>query len=142
TEYNLSLIWCSLVVAFSLKILFSITGLYFRGGDEAIGERSLTIVSGSLFFLTAMIVLIADENFLEFGLVPAYKSFNESAFKLLETHAISEGMGSGPTSMLMVKFFLSIWCAIIGAFFTFPGLRISKMHFDAIKYSSNDPVSL
>ncbi|CAG2113918.1 unnamed protein product [Medioppia subpectinata] len=42
----------------------------------------------------------------------------------------------------MVKFFLSIWCALIGAFFTFPGLRVSKMHFDAIKYSANDRIAL
>ncbi|XP_054162703.1 transmembrane protein 161B-like [Oppia nitens] len=145
-EYNLSLIWCSFVVAFSLKVLLSITGLYFRGGDEAIGERSVTIVSASLFFLSAMIVLIADENFLEFGLVPAYKSFNESAFKLLETHNISDstgsGGGAGPTSFLIIKFCLAIWCAFVGAFFTFPGFRLARMHFDAIKYAQNDHFSL
>ena len=122
---------------FFRKVLFSITGLYFRGGDEAMGERSLCIVSGCLFFLTAMIVLIADENFLEFGLLPAYQSFNESAFKLLESHSIADS-ASGPTSLLMLKFWLAVWCALIGAFFTFPGLRVAKMHFDAITYASGN----
>ena len=152
-EYNLSLIWCSLVVAFSLyvisleyqsidvllyyrKILFSITRLYFKS-DESIGERSLCIVSGSLFFLAAMIVLIADENLLEFGLEPAYRSFNESAFKLLEAHSLLE-TASGPSSLLMLKFWLAVWCGLIGAFFIFPGMRVAKMHLDALTYASGN----
>lgn len=49
------------------KILFSLTALYFHG-EEPIGERSLCLVSGFSFFVLAMVVLIADENFLEFGL--------------------------------------------------------------------------
>jgi hypothetical protein len=163
SEYNLSLVWCSLVIAFSLyelmnillyfinyfifaffysrKILFSITSLYFRGGDEAIGERSMCIVSGCLFFLTAMIVLIADENFLEFGLIPAYKSFNESAIQLLEAHGMADN-ASGPTSLLMFKFWLAIWCGLVGAFFTFPGLRLAKMHLDAIVYAQGNHILL
>lgn len=136
-EYNLSLVWCSLVVAFSLKILFSITALYFRGGDEAIGERSLCLVSGCLFFLTAMIVLIADENFLEFGLIPAYNSFNESAFQLLEAHGMAEN-ANGPTSLLIVKFCLALWSGLIGAFFIFPGLRFAKMHLDSVNYNEGN----
>ena len=88
-----------------------------------------------------MIVLIADENFLEFGLVPAYQSFNQSAFKLLEAHSITDS-ASGPISLLLLKFWLSVWCALIGAFFTFPGLRVAKMHFDAITYAAGNHILL
>lgn len=66
-DVNLSLVWCLLVLGFAVKILFSLTALYFHG-EEPIGERSLCLVSGFSFFVLAMVVLIADENFLEFGL--------------------------------------------------------------------------
>lgn len=124
----------------SRKILFSITGLYFKS-EESIGERSLCIVSGGLFFLLAMIVLIISEDFLEFGLQPAYQSFNESAYKLLETHSLLE-TASGPASLLMLKLWLALWCGLIGALFTFPGLRVAKMHFDALTYASGNHILL
>lgn len=43
--------------------------MYFKG-EEAIGERSLCLTAGFLFFFIAMVVLIADEELLEFGLEP------------------------------------------------------------------------
>ncbi|KAH7945739.1 hypothetical protein HPB49_015009 [Dermacentor silvarum] len=117
-EINLSLVWCLLVLGFAVypcclqknayfavldtwflfsKVLFSLTALYFRG-EEPIGERSLCLVSGFTFFVLAMVALIADEDFLEFGLRDA------------------------------------VWCGLVGAFFTFPGLRYARMHWDAFKY--------
>lgn len=129
-EINLSLVWCLLVLGFAVKVLFSLTALYFRG-EEPIGERSLCLVSGFTFFVLAMVALIADEDFLEFGLRDAYKSFNESSHQFLQTQGLSS---SGPTSQLMFKFSLAVWCGLVGAFFTFPGLRYARMHWDAFKY--------
>lgn len=129
-EINLSLVWCLLVLGFAVKVLFSLTALYFRG-EEPIGERSLCLVSGFTFFVLAMVALIADEDFLEFGLRDAYRSFNESSHQFLQTQGLNS---SGPTSQLMFKFFLAVWCGLVGAFFTFPGLRYARMHWDAFKY--------
>ncbi|XP_037279267.2 transmembrane protein 161-like emei [Rhipicephalus microplus] len=129
-EINLSLVWCLLVLGFAVKVLFSLTALYFHG-EEPVGERSLCLVSGFTFFVLAMVALIADEDFLEFGLRDAYRSFNESSHQFLQTQGLSS---SGPTSQLMFKFFLAVWCGLVGAFFTFPGLRYARMHWDAFKY--------
>lgn len=113
--------------------MFGLTSLYFRG-DEAIGERSMCITSASIFFLISMIVLIADENFLEFGLDSAYTSFNQSAHQFLQMHAMTQTT-SGPASILLFKFALALWSGIIAGFFTFPCLRFAQMHKDALKYS-------
>lgn len=86
-----------------------------------------------------MIVLIADENLLEFGLLPAYSSFNETSTHFLKVHELS-GNASGPTSLLMFKFWLAFWCGLIGAFFTFPGLRFARMHKDSLVYSEGNHV--
>uniref|UniRef100_G3MM91 Transmembrane protein 161B n=1 Tax=Amblyomma maculatum TaxID=34609 RepID=G3MM91_AMBMU len=129
-EVNLSLVWCLLVLGFAIKVLFSLTALYFRG-EEPAGERSLCLVSGFTFFVFAMVVLIADEDFLEFGLHEAYQSFNESSHQFLQNQGLTS---SGPASQLMFKFCLAVWCGLVGAFFTFPGLRYARMHWDAFKY--------
>lgn len=49
------------------KVLYSVTALYFKG-DESSGERSMCITCGCFFFVLAMVVLVIDENLLEFGL--------------------------------------------------------------------------
>ncbi|CAL1292095.1 unnamed protein product [Larinioides sclopetarius] len=134
-EVNLSILWCVLVVGFAAKILLSLTALYFRG-EEAVGERSLCLTAGFLFFFIAMVVLIADEEFLEFGLEPAYSSFNASAHSFLMDQGLDS---SGPASKLMFKLCLALWCGLVGSFFTFPGLRLARMHKDALKYCAERP---
>ncbi|XP_076354715.1 transmembrane protein 161-like emei isoform X1 [Tachypleus tridentatus] len=135
-EINLSMLWCMLVIGFSLKVLFSVTALYFSG-EEALGERSLCLMAGLFFFVVAMAVLITDENILEFGLDAAYTSFNESAYTFLENQGLNS---SGPTSQLMFKLMLAVWCGFIGAFFTFPGFRFARMHQDSLTYCDGSPV--
>ncbi|GIY69627.1 transmembrane protein 161B [Caerostris extrusa] len=111
-EVNLSILWCILVVGFAAKILLSLTALYFRG-EEAVGERSLCLTAGFLFFFIAMIVLIADEDFLEFGLEPAYSSFNASAHSFL----MDQGFRLQWTcSKLMFKLCLALWCRSLDLF--------------------------
>lgn len=135
-ELNLSLVWCLLAIGFAVKMLFSLMKLYFAG-EESIGERSLCITSGGLFFLVAMVVLIADEKVLELGLDPAYASFNESAHRFLERNGVSE-TANGPLSKLIFKFWLAIACGFVGALFTFPGLRFAQMHKDCMLFMAQN----
>jgi len=135
TEVNLSLVWIVLVLIFTYKLLLSLNGLYFEG-EEAGGERSLVLVMGLAYLLFAMMVLVVNEDTLETGLEEAYKSFNNSAAQFLQTNAGLDS--SGPASKLVLKFFIALWCGLIGALFTFPGLRVARMHWDVLKYSEAD----
>lgn len=137
-ELNLSLVWLNLVLVFTLKTMFSLTRLYFKG-DDAIGERSVCLTSGSIYFLVAMVVLSGNESFIELGLNDAYKNFNESARSYLVNHGLTYD-NSGPLSFLLAKFVLALWCGLIGGLFTFPGLRLAQMHKDALKYAEGRPV--
>lgn len=129
-EVNLSMVWCLLVVFFAFKLLTSLTVLYFQT-DESIGERSMCIVAALVYLLVAMVVLIVDESMLETGLEDAYSSFNQSASKFLTEQGLPS---SGPASKIVVKFFIAIGCGILGALFTFPGLRMARMHWDSLKF--------
>lgn len=86
-----------------------------------------------------MIILIADEEMLEFGLVDAYRNFSYNAYRLLESQGVVDN-AYGPSSFLMIKFWLAITCGIIGALFAFPGLRIAQMHFDALVYAEGNQI--
>ncbi|XP_019760773.2 transmembrane protein 161B [Dendroctonus ponderosae] len=129
-EVNLSIIWCFLVVLFAVKLLISLTVQYFRG-EESVGERSTCIVMAFIYLLVAMMVLIIDENTLELGLESAYSTFNTSASAFLNRQGLSS---SGPASKIVIKFFIAIWCSILGAIVTFPGMRIARMHWDLLRY--------
>ncbi|XP_018575628.1 transmembrane protein 161B isoform X2 [Anoplophora glabripennis] len=137
-EVNLSMIWCFLVILFALKLLFGLTIQYFQG-EESVGERSTCIVMGFLYLVISMIVLIIDENVLEIGLENAYNSFNESASAFLAKQELSS---VGPASKIVLKFFIAVWCGILGALFTFPGLRIARMHWDLLKLAESSFDSL
>ncbi|KAK9881000.1 hypothetical protein WA026_014343 [Henosepilachna vigintioctopunctata] len=129
-EINLSMLWCGIVILFTFKLLLSLTVQYFKG-EESVGERSTCIVMGFTYLLISMIILIIDEKTLELGLEQAYSSFNETASVFLEIQGLSS---TGPASKIVLKFFLALWCGILGAVLTFPGLRIARMHWDLLKY--------
>ncbi|CAG0914086.1 unnamed protein product [Notodromas monacha] len=134
TEINLSLLWCLLVLGFTLKILWSVTKLYFLG-DEAMGERSMCIVAGCAYLVVAMALLVVDEDTLELGLDAAYASFKVRAAVFMQERGIEH---DGPASKLILKFALATKAAILGAFLTFPGFRLAQMHWDALrKYGSS-----
>ncbi|KAK4299596.1 hypothetical protein Pmani_028137 [Petrolisthes manimaculis] len=129
-EVNLSMLWCLLAVTFSLKVLFSLSLLYFRGEDSG-GEKAMVVLAYFSFLLVALGTLIVDESRLELGLDLAYSSFNASASAFLNAQGLTS---DGPASKVTFKICLAMTCAMIGAFFTFPGLRLGKMHFDSLKY--------
>uniref|UniRef100_U5EX94 Putative conserved plasma membrane protein n=1 Tax=Corethrella appendiculata TaxID=1370023 RepID=U5EX94_9DIPT len=129
-EINLSMLWCLLVIFFAFKLLASLTVQYFKS-DESIGERSTCIVTGLVYLLIAMMILIVPEHTLEVGLDPAYTSFNKSASNFLQ----GQGLNSvGPASKIVLKFFIAVSCGILGALFTFPGLRMARMHWDSLRF--------
>ncbi len=51
-------------------------------------------------------------------------------------------MYSGPASKLVLKFFIALWCGTIGALFTFPGLRMARMQWDVLTYTSSTTASM
>merc|ERR550525_2040764 len=106
--------------------------MFSMKGEEAGGERSLVMVMGGAYLLFAMMVLVVNEDTLETGLEEAYNSFNNSAAAFLHTNAGLDS--SGPASKLVLKFFIALWCGLIGALFTFPGLRVARMHWDVLRY--------
>uniref|UniRef100_A0A8B9KLX5 Transmembrane protein 161B n=1 Tax=Astyanax mexicanus TaxID=7994 RepID=A0A8B9KLX5_ASTMX len=109
------------------KILFSLTAHYFK--LEEGGERSLCITFAFFFFVKAMAILIVTENYLEFGLETGFANFSESAVQFLENQGLES---QGPISKLTFKLILALLCSLIGAFLTFPGLRLAQMHLDAL----------
>ncbi|KFB48104.1 AGAP004945-PA-like protein [Anopheles sinensis] len=147
TEYQ----W---LVDFSLysAIVYTISE-YFQS-EESIGERSTCIVTGLVYLLIAMMILIVPEHTLEVGLDRAYQSFNQSASSFLEGQGLNSSyvitcndmtneiviivtffsIPSGPASKIVVKFFIAVSCGILGALFTFPGLRMARMHWDSLKF--------
>nr|CAG4641610.1 EOG090X04CK [Eurycercus lamellatus] len=129
-EVNLSMLWCLLLIGFALKSLCSVTGMYFWNA-EAAAERSLVLVGGSFCFVLALALLLIDESNLEIGLDAAYTAFNQSAAVFLEHQTLDS---EGPASKLILKLCFAVWCAITGALFVFPGLRVSRMHWDALRY--------
>ncbi|XP_019338685.1 transmembrane protein 161B isoform X3 [Alligator mississippiensis] len=130
-EMNISIVWCLLVLAFAVKILFSLTTHYFKVEDG--GERSVCVTFGFFFFVKAMAILIVTENYLEFGLETGFSNFSESAMQFLEKQGLES---QGPVSKLTFKLFLAVLCSLIGAFLTFPGLRLAQMHLDALNLAS------
>ncbi|XP_058024431.1 transmembrane protein 161B isoform X3 [Ahaetulla prasina] len=130
-EMNISIVWCFLVLAFAIKILFSLTTHYFK--VEEGGERSVCVTFGFFFFVKAMVILIVTENYLEFGLESGFSNFSESAVQFFEKQGLES---QGPVSKLTFKLFLAILCSLIGAFLTFPGLRLAQMHLDALSLTT------
>ncbi|KAM7391797.1 hypothetical protein PAMP_022454 [Pampus punctatissimus] len=114
------------------KNLFSLTAHYFK--LEEGGERSLCITFGFFFFVKAMAILIITENYLEFGLETGFSNFSDSALLFLEHQGLDS---QGPISKLTFKLKLALLCSLIGAFLTFPGLRLAQMHLDALNLTTS-----
>ncbi|KAE8635831.1 hypothetical protein XENTR_v10002755 [Xenopus tropicalis] len=120
------------LTAFNIsKVLFSLTTHYFKVEDG--GERSVCVTFGFFFFVKAMAILIVTENYLEFGLETGFSNFSESAVQFLEKQGLES---QGPVSKLTFKLFLAMLCSLIGAFLTFPGLRVAQMHLDALNQTT------
>ncbi|XP_062613501.1 transmembrane protein 161B-like, partial [Saccostrea cucullata] len=135
SEFNISMLWCLLVIGFALRILLAQTAMYFK--MENGGERILCVTFGFFFLVAAMGVLVVDESILEFGLAEGYENFSTGAKNFLKHQDVDY---EGPVSFLTFKIILAFVCAIVGALLTFPGLRYGKLHIDALKYSKENRI--
>ncbi|XP_046565397.1 transmembrane protein 161B-like [Haliotis rubra] len=134
-EFNASILWCLLAIGFCLRTLLSQTALYFR--TEEGGERILCITFGFFYLVLGMGVLVVGDDILEFGLEEGYRNFSGNAEQFLKQQGVES---TGPVSLLTFKIVLAITCSILGAFLTFPGLRLAKLHSDAMKYARENYV--
>ncbi|XP_048769365.1 transmembrane protein 161B-like isoform X2 [Ostrea edulis] len=135
SEFNISILWCMLVIGFSLRVLFAQTAMYFK--LENGGERILCVTFAFFFLVAAMGVLVVDESILEFGLVEGYENFSTGAKNFLKHQDVDY---EGPVSFLTFKIILAFVCSVVGALLTFPGLRYGKLHIDALKYSRENRI--
>ncbi|XP_072714768.1 transmembrane protein 161B-like isoform X7 [Ciconia boyciana] len=108
-EMNISVVWCLLVLAFAVKILFSLTTHYFIVEDG--GERSVCVTFGFFFFVKAMAILIVTESYLEFGLESGFSNFSESAMQFLEKQGLESRM-SEDTFDTMRLWIIILLCAL------------------------------
>ena len=134
-EVNLSMVWCALLMMFTLKVLFALTKQYFGsgGGDS---EKAVVVLAFFCYLLIALIVLIIREERLELGLDTAYASLNASANEFMETQELHS---VGLVSKMSCKAVIAVLGAVIGASFTFPGLRVGKMHSAAVLAHAASP---
>lgn len=142
TEFNFSLLWTLLVIGFCINVLWKLTAVYFKNRDfEFISERSICIISGGIFLLIAMLILTVDENQLELGIESAYRSFNHSA-TTLTNNLNGHGTFSRPTTLILFKFCVAVFCSITGMLYTFPGLRFGQLHKNLLDRSCNKNLHL
>ncbi|NWR39434.1 T161B protein, partial [Tachuris rubrigastra] len=124
-EMNISVVWCLLVLAFAVKVLFSLTTHYFKVEDG--GERSVFFAISVA--IKRMSVQKLQMEFEEIGI--------RSKFRCLVLKCLFPFFSfRGPVSKLTFKLFLAVLCSLIGAFLTFPGLRLAQMHLDALNLAT------
>lgn len=128
-EFNASVLWCLLSVAFCFRVLLSQTTIYLR--TEEGGEKVLLFTFGFFYLVLGMGVLVVGDGILELGLEEGYHNFSAEAVEFLKRQGVES---HGPISFMTFKVLLIIFCALSGALLTFPGLRLAKLHLDSLKY--------
>ena len=129
SEYNLSVIWLLLVVSYTFKVLFSLTVVYLSD-EEFAHQRSLIIVFTTLFFVLALIVLVLDESFLDFGLERSHEDLSRCLSILLE--GVSDRATDIVIPMWFFKIVLAILCSVLSMVMVFPGFRFADTHFNTV----------
>jgi len=136
-EVNLSMIWCCLLLLFTIKTMLSMTIVYFTSSRG--GEAPLVLLFLFLYLFVALGLLLLPEDRLETGLDSAYDAFNASASTFLEAYEFSS---VGVASRGAVKGVLALLAAVQGACMAFPGLRMGRMHGDALSQQTSRPLLL
>ncbi|GCC25538.1 hypothetical protein chiPu_0003949 [Chiloscyllium punctatum] len=110
--------------AASATVVYIITEVYY----------SLTNPHNEMNISIVWCLLVLAFVFNEFGVFfYGFANFSDSALQFLEKQGLES---QGPVSKLTFKMFLAIFCAFIGAFLTFPGLRLAQMHLDALNLTN------
>ncbi|XP_045847800.1 transmembrane protein 161A isoform X2 [Meles meles] len=134
-ETNIAVFWCLLTVAFSIKMFLMVTRLYFSAEEG--GERSVCLTFAFLFLLLAMLVQVVQEETLELGLEPGLASMTQNLEPLLKMQGWDWAL---PLAKLAVRIGLAFVGSMLGAFLTFPGLRLAQTHLDALTMSEDRPM--
>ncbi|XP_037673929.1 transmembrane protein 161A [Choloepus didactylus] len=135
TGGSLAACWCLLAAACSVKVLLTVTWLYF--GVEGGGERSVCLVFALLFLLLALLAQVVREETLEWGLEPGLDSLTQSLEPLLKKQGWD---WVAPLVKLAVRLSLVAVGSVLGACLTFPGLRLAQTHRDALAMAEHRPV--
>uniref|UniRef100_A0A8D1Y7M9 Transmembrane protein 161A n=1 Tax=Sus scrofa TaxID=9823 RepID=A0A8D1Y7M9_PIG len=134
-ETNIAVFWCLLTIAFSIKVFLTVTRLYFSAEEG--GERSVCLTFAFLFLLLAMLVQVVREETLELGLEPGLDSMTQNLEPLLKTQDWDWAL---PLVKLVIRVGLAAVGSMLGAFLTFPGLRLAQTHHDALTMSEDRPM--
>ncbi|KER21816.1 hypothetical protein T265_15009, partial [Opisthorchis viverrini] len=141
TRLNLSLVWLALVVWFTLRVLVSMTAIYFStrtpefhksesrpsisstapGANS--GEWFLVIVTGFCFLILTGFFMALDGRYFEFELHPAYANLTMNTTVSPGVPLISWGAFNA---------ILAFTCASIGALFVYPGMKFGRTYLDAV----------
>ncbi|XP_075405321.1 transmembrane protein 161A isoform X1 [Tenrec ecaudatus] len=133
-EANIAVCWCLLAVAFSIKVFLMVTRLYFSAEEG--GERSVCLTFAFFSLLLAMLVQVVREETLELGLEPGLASMTRNLEPLLKKQGWDWAL---PLVKLAIRVGLAVVGAVLGAFLTFPGLRLAQTHRDALKMAEDRP---
>ncbi|KAM8763721.1 transmembrane protein 161A isoform 3-T3 [Rhynchonycteris naso] len=112
-----------------------VTQLYFSAEEG--GERSVCLTFAFLFLLLAMLIQVVPEETLELGLEPGMASMTQNLEPLLKTQGWDWML---PLVKLVIRMGLAILGSVLGAFLTFPGLRLAQTHRDALTMSGDQPM--
>lgn len=134
-ETNIAVFWCLLTIAFSIKVFLTVTQLYFSAEEG--GERSVCLTFAFLFLLLAMLVQVVPEETLELGLEPGLASMTQNLEPLLKMQGWDWVL---PLAKLAIRVVLAALGSMLGAFLTFPGLRLAQTHRDALTMSEDRPM--
>ncbi|XP_039723889.1 transmembrane protein 161A isoform X3 [Pteropus medius] len=134
-ETNIAVFWCLVTIAFSIKVFLTVTRLYFSAEEG--GERSVCLTFAFLFLLLAMLVQVVPEEILELGLEPGLASMTQNLEPILKTQGWDWAF---PLAKLAIRVGLAVLGSMLGAFLTFPGLRLAQTHRDALTMSEDQPM--
>ncbi|KAM5232519.1 transmembrane protein 161A isoform 4-T6 [Hipposideros larvatus] len=117
------------------KVFLTVTQLYFSAEEG--GERSVCLTFAFLFLLLAMLVQVVPEETLELGLEPGLASMTQNLEPLLKMQGWDWAL---PLAKLAIRVGLAALGSMLGAFLTFPGLRLAQTHRDALTMSEDRPM--
>ena len=134
SEYNLSTIWLLLVCGYIVKVLASLTSVYFS--HELASQRSVGIVFTMLFFVCALGILLIDEGVLEFGLERSHKDISQSIARLIGTvqNQTDFKVDDRIVPIWVFKITLALCATLLSGVLIFSGFRFADVHFGALRF--------
>eukprot|EP01135_Chromosphaera_perkinsii_P011348 Nk52_evm1s2383 gene=Nk52_evmTU1s2383 len=129
-QFNFSLIWVYLVLAFSVFIISKIMGDITRNGSEL----SIVLMATIFFFLFASVVLISEEDLFDFGLDAAYEAFMTNLRSFMHEKGFSaEELIPEWLSLTTFKIPIAMCSGIFAAFLIYPAMRFARCYMDFVR---------